>query len=239
MKVLGIETSGDFCGVAVLTDGGPPATAVSEVAGTHVERGVLMIRDLLEAASLGIAELDGVGVSLGPGSFTGLRIGLATAKGLCLGAGLSMAGVPTLDCMAEALCPWEGYIVPVRDARRGEIYLASYRASGGRVERISGYRALVPEDVVAEIADLAAGGCTLVAGDALSRYGEMMRASVPAGVVFATEDRWRPDPAVVASIATRNLRKGETLDLAGSEPLYVRPSEAERARRRRPDGRAR
>jgi tRNA threonylcarbamoyladenosine biosynthesis protein TsaB len=231
MRVLGIETTGEVCGVAVVDGEALLGKAVSEAPAKHVERTVIMIGDLLEEIAMTLGDLDGVAVSLGPGSFTGLRIGLGTAKGLCFGAGLPLVGVPTLDCMAENLCPWDGRMVPLRDARRGEVYLASYRSEGNMVERLSDYRALKPDRAAEEIAALAAEAPTLVAGDGLDRYGDFLRERVPAQVVFAPEERWGVDPAMVARIGLRMLRKGETLDIGTSEPLYLRPSEAERAAR--------
>jgi tRNA threonylcarbamoyladenosine biosynthesis protein TsaB len=229
MRVLGIETSWNTCGFAVVEDERLLGEALSGAAGRHVEESTAMISALLDEIPVALRDLDGVAVSLGPGSFTGLRIGLGTAKGICFGTGLPLAGVPTLDCMAESLCPWDGYIVPVRDARRGEIYMASYRSRGGLVERLSDYRALTPGAAVEEVAALAADDRTVVAGDALVRYGEFLRDRLSSGVVFGEEGRGMPHPATVARIGVRMFREGRTLDLGRSEPLYVRPSEAERA----------
>jgi len=228
MIVLGIETSGDLCGCAVVDGGRLLGEVVSSVPGEHVERLVHLIGSLLEEISIGVDGLDGVAVSLGPGSFTGLRIGLGTAKGLCFGTGLPLAGVPTLDAMAETACPWTGNIVPVRDARRGEIYTASYSSVETTVERISEYRALEPERLGREIRELAGRGKTLVSGDALSRYGELLRGLLPDDVVFLPSERWIPSPRVVAAIGMRLIGEGKVLDVGSSEPLYVRPSEAER-----------
>jgi tRNA threonylcarbamoyladenosine biosynthesis protein TsaB len=129
--------------------------------------------------------------------------------------------------MAEALIPWDGFIVPVRDARRGEIYLGTYRSEGNHVERLTDYRALPPRDVIEEIAGLAGQSRVLVAGDALDRYGSLF-GSLPGNVELAGQERWPPRPATVALIGLRLLREGVTLDLRTAEPLYIRPSEAER-----------
>jgi tRNA threonylcarbamoyladenosine biosynthesis protein TsaB len=228
MRVLGIETSGTLCGCAIVEDGRLAGEMVSHVPGAHVEKLVQLIASLLNEISVGVEGLDGVAVSLGPGSFTGLRIGLGTAKGMCFGTGLPLAGVPTLDAMAETACPWDGNVVPVRDARRGEIYLATYRNSGSPPERTSDYLALTPEEAGRRIAELARQEKTLVTGDALERYGELLRDMVPDEVVFLPEAKWMPSPAVIAAIGLRLIGQGRTLDLAASEPLYLRRSEAER-----------
>ena len=96
------------------------------------------------------------------------------------------------------------------------------------MERTSDYRALRPEDVGREIADLARSGKTVVSGDALDRYGEMLRGTMPDQVVFLPEQHWMPSPAVIAAMGLRFIEEGRILDLAASEPLYLRVSEAER-----------
>jgi tRNA threonylcarbamoyladenosine biosynthesis protein TsaB len=230
MRVLGIETSGSLCGCAVVDGDRLLGESVSDTPGEHVEKLVALIEGLLRDLSLGLEGLDGVAVSIGPGSFTGLRIGLGTAKGICFGTGLPLVGVPTLDAMAESACPWDGNLVPVRDARRGEIYTATYRGRGRVAERTSDYMALTPEEVGDRVAGLARSGKTLVTGDALERYGEVLRGMLPGEVAFLPSELWMPGPAVVGAIGLRLLGEGRTLDLGDSEPLYLRPSEAERKR---------
>jgi tRNA threonylcarbamoyladenosine biosynthesis protein TsaB len=232
MRVLGIETSGELCGCAVVENERLLGERVSDSPGEHVEKLVHLVGSLLEEISVTPDGLDGVAVSLGPGSFTGLRIGLGTAKGMCFGAGLPLAGVPSLDAMAETACPWDGTIVAMRDARRGEIYTAVYCSAAGDVERLTDYRAMEPEAVGREIGDLARQGKTLVTGDALKRYGELLRGVLPGEVVFLPSERWMPSPSVVAGIGARLFKEGKTLDVGSSEPLYLRPSEAERQARK-------
>lgn len=236
MKVLGIETSGSTGGFAVVEDGRLLAEAISDVTGRHLEKGGALMEQVLESAGTSLGGLSAVAVSLGPGSFTGLRVGLALAKGVCFGKGIALVGVPTLDCIAEGLSLGEGLAVPVKDARRGEIYFSIYRASGGAVRRLGDYMALPLDEVARNVAAAgstapgkAAGNTAVVlAGDALCRYGEALRAKLGAVVVVAPEILWSPRPAVVASIGLRLFARGEVADLDTVEPLYVRPSEAER-----------
>jgi tRNA threonylcarbamoyladenosine biosynthesis protein TsaB len=182
----------------------------------------------LKSADVTIADLDGVAVSLGPGSFTGLRVGLAIAKGMCLGSGMNMVGVPTLDCIAESLSSWEGLVVPVLDARRGEIYFSTFSAEACTVTRISDYLALPPDRMIGVINDLPAGKRVVLAGDALARYGDILRSSLGSDVVFAPETSWAARPSVVALMGASILKRGLAADLDTIEPMYVRPSEAER-----------
>jgi tRNA threonylcarbamoyladenosine biosynthesis protein TsaB len=228
MRVLGIETSATTGGFAVIDGDRLMAEVVSDITGRHVERGVAMIEEVLESAGLKTADLDGVAVSLGPGSFTGLRVGLAIAKGICLGSGIAVAGVPTLDCIAESLSLWEGVVVPVRDARRGEIYVSTFSSHSSTVTRIGSYLALPPEGVIDLINGLTESGRVLVAGDALERYGDVLRSGLGSGPVFAPRMFWAARPSVVALLGASLLEQGMSADPDTIEPMYIRPSEAER-----------
>ncbi|HVP58771.1 MAG TPA: tRNA (adenosine(37)-N6)-threonylcarbamoyltransferase complex dimerization subunit type 1 TsaB, partial [bacterium] len=191
MKVLGIETSGGIGGFALVDDTQLVAEEVADIMGHHLERGSDMIESILTGAGLGVSDLEGIAVSLGPGSFTGLRVGLALAKGLAVGAGLALAGVPTLDAIAEGLREAEGMVVVVRDARRGEVYFAAYRAGVGGLARLGPYRALAPEAVAAELAQegalLGSERPIVVAGDGLARYGDIFRRALGGRAAFAAE----------------------------------------------------
>lgn len=244
MRLLAIETTGALGSFAVVEGSGAEGPKVvaemdRDIMGRHVEAGVGMVSEVLESASLAPADLDGIAVSLGPGSFTGLRVGLGIAKGLCVGAGLPLAGVPTLDCLARPLCERRGLVVPVRDARRGEVYACIYRAGGERMERLTGYVSLPPCDLVSEIGSaveaLSAAGAapptvTLV-GDGLARYGGLLKDS-PGSVDLAPELLWNVRAAVVGAIGIDLISAGASLDIDSAEPIYVRPSEAERKRSR-------
>ena len=229
MKVLGIETSGNLGGFAVADDERIVAEAAANVSGRHLERGLELMGGVLADAGLSVDDLDGVAVSLGPGSFTGLRIGLALAKGLCFGRGLPLVGVPTLDCLADALASTGGMILPVKDARRGEVYFAVYRVRAGEAVRMSPYRALSPDLLIDEIkkGDSALFPLFLV-GDALARYGDVFRSALGSRVTLAPEDLWEVRPARVAARGLGLLAAGCAADLDTLEPIYVRASEAER-----------
>jgi tRNA threonylcarbamoyladenosine biosynthesis protein TsaB len=229
MRVLGIETSGPIGGFAVVEDGQVLAETVSRIMGSHVEKCTGMIEQVLDRASVRIDDLDGVAVSIGPGSFTGLRVGLAVGKGICFGKDRPLVGVPTLDCIAEPLSYWKGLVVPVRDARRGEIYFGVYRSAGGSVTRISGYLALPPGLLPERIGDRRDDSGILLAGDGLVRYGDLLRSGLEPRVEFAAESFWTPKPSVVAILGSRLLNDGQVLDTGSAEPMYIRPSEAERS----------
>jgi tRNA threonylcarbamoyladenosine biosynthesis protein TsaB len=235
VRVLGIETSGSFGGFAIADDSGVLAEVAADIMGHHLERGSDMIREVMAEAGLALRDLAGVAVSLGPGSFTGLRVGLALAKGMCLGSALQLVGVPTLDCVALGLASFGGLVVPVRDARRGEVYFAVYEVREGRALRLSPYRALAPEAVVEELregswAGSPPGGLQRVAlaGTGLARYGDIFRSGLGERAVIAPEALWEARPGVVAAEGLKLLGEGKVASLDTLEPIYVRASEAER-----------
>jgi tRNA threonylcarbamoyladenosine biosynthesis protein TsaB len=229
MKVLGIETSGSIGGFAVVDGGSVLGEITCDITGRHLEKGLEIMEDVLERACVGADDLGGIAVSVGPGSFTGLRVGLAIAKGICFGKRIRLAGVATLDCIAWGLSCWDGVIVPLRDARRGEVYFSVYRSKACDITRISDYLALRPEQAVTEIKRLGRGRGVLLSGDALIPYGEILRSELGGDVTLAPQSLWIARPAIVATIGSELLNRGIEADPTSIEPLYVRPSEAERS----------
>lgn len=191
------------------------------MASNHAPGVLSLIDEVLDAAGLRLKDLDRLAVSIGPGSFTGLRIGLATIKGLALGCNLPVAGVPTLEAFARALAPRPGTIWPLLDARRGELYAAAYRWRDGQLDEVSAPAAVVPADL--------AGGlgspCTLI-GDGGDAYADLW----PNGdhIERIPLADLAPNGAIVAAL-------GATLTntpLDELEPRYCRRSEAEVRRQR-------
>jgi tRNA threonylcarbamoyladenosine biosynthesis protein TsaB len=235
MIILAIETSGSTGGFALVRDGRPVAETVCDITGSHVEKGVHMVDGILQKASVGIGEVDSVAVSLGPGSFTGLRAGMALAKGICMGRGIPLVGVPTLDCVAHAVRCWRGLVAPVLDARRGEVYFSAYRSTQGTLERLTDYLALAPCDVIKMVKDLADDGKILLTGNGLLRHGSELIAGIRSGVTSAPENLWTARPSIVGQLAMDLFRLGKCSDYEMVEPMYVRPSEAERSARNKRD----
>ncbi|MBR5428424.1 MAG: tRNA (adenosine(37)-N6)-threonylcarbamoyltransferase complex dimerization subunit type 1 TsaB, partial [Clostridia bacterium] len=151
MKILALESSAKAASVAVSEDGSLIAQYFQASGLTHSRTLLAMAQDILKNLELTMDDMDGVAVSVGPGSFTGIRIGLAAAKGLAFGAGKPLCGVSTLAAMAE-LSPRDDVIVcPVMDARRDQVYNARFAFDGGRPWRITPDRAISLSDLAAEI----------------------------------------------------------------------------------------
>ena len=172
-------------------------------------------------------DLDAFAVSLGPGSFTGLRIGISIVKGLAWATGKPLAGVPTLDALAANVPFLPYFICPVLDARKGEIYTALFRWRNEQIlERLTEYMAIKPE----ELGDLISENTVLV-GDALLIYGDYLASKLGDRLIQAPPHLSVIHASSVAWLAWQRLRRELYEDISSCTPLYVRPSEAELNRR--------
>src|SRR5213594_1928322 len=219
MRLLAVETS-TLAGGAALLDGelvvGEYALDVSR---THSERLMGAIDRLLTDAGWTVRNLEGLAVSVGPGSFTGLRIGLSTVKGLALALAIPIAAVPTLDAMATLL-PFAALpVCPVLDARKREVYASLYRWDGADMRREWDYLALAPADLARRLDEP-----VIVLGDAADQVDSPHARRI-------RPPRRGPSPAAVGFLGHSRLAMGDTIAPADLVPIYLRPSEAELKRR--------
>ena len=220
MKVLGLETA-TLAGGAALIDGDRIVGEYTlNIRVTHSERVMAAVDRLLTDAGWRPSDLEGVAVSIGPGSFTGLRIGVSTAKGLAMALGLAVAPVPTLDALAAGL-PFAALpVCPILDARKGEVYASLYRVDGGAMRREWEYLALAPAALARLFTEP-----VIVCGDGAGIVRSPFARLTPAA-------RRLPSPACVAQLGHAMLAAGPGVPPADLAPLYLRPSEAELRRRR-------
>jgi tRNA threonylcarbamoyladenosine biosynthesis protein TsaB len=222
VRVLGIDTATRIATVGLADDGRAGPTRALPMAGSHARTLLPLIGDLLSGAALALGDLDLIAVSIGPGSFTGLRIGLSTAKGLCLAGALPVIGVPTLEAYARAVGPRAGTVWPVLDARKGEVYAAGFRWRHGVLDTIRPARALSPEALLDDLSPL----CLLV-GDGVDAYAERWRRHLGAGAELIRLDESPPNGSIVAALGGELFARQGGDDLAAVEPTYCRASEAE------------
>jgi tRNA threonylcarbamoyladenosine biosynthesis protein TsaB len=223
MKILGIDTSTPCGSVGLIHDDRVISEYILNIPVTHSERLLSAIELVLREARCAIGDLDGWAISLGPGSFTGVRIGVSTVKGLAFATQKPVAGVSTLDVLASQISPTLYLICPIIDARKREVYTAFYRYAEGTVlTRQSEYEAIGPEDLIKRIEEP-----TIFIGDGVKTYGDGLRNVLASLAIFPPAPLHVPHGSTVAKLGLELLRNGESLDLASFKPLYVRPSEAE------------
>jgi tRNA threonylcarbamoyladenosine biosynthesis protein TsaB len=222
MLVLGIESSTTQGGVAIVGEDGVLCEAILNVEVTHSERLLPAVDRALGEARISLEALGGIAVSIGPGSFTGLRIGLSTAKGLAYATGLPLVGVPTLEAMAWTLPAARWQICPVLDARKQEVYAALFRHETDGLRRITEDAALAPEDLCRLIRSP-----TLFLGDGLATYGALFRERLGDKMLLPPLASRGARPACVAELGRRRLLRGERDLPEALVPCYLRASEAE------------
>ena len=230
MKILAIDTSTRVGSIAVVEGPLLKAQQILNIRATHNQRLLPGIERILADAGWSLDDLDGFAVSLGPGSFTGLRIGLSVVKGLAWATGKPLATVPTLDALAANVSFVPHKICPILDARKGEIYTALYRQGAEGIPlRLTSYMAIKPEELIALVSET-----TVIIGDGLLSYGDYLKRELGNRLVLAPPHLSVIHASCVAWLAWHKLRSGESDDVSSCTPLYVRPSEAELKRKSSP-----
>jgi len=236
--ILGIESSGLTGGVALVAPNGIVGSVVVTSKTLYSQRLLPSVDWLMSKAGVTLGEVTGIAVSLGPGSFTGLRVGLSMAKGLAFAAKLPLVGICTLEGLAlRAIFPGSPLrVCPVIDARQGLVYAALYEIVTPSSD--SNHRdpwSLVPalrcvkSPVACKLEDLFGwiSEPTLFAGDGALHYRENLEANLGCNFVLAPPHKVLPSPEEIAVLGARRLAGGEADDLARLEPLYIRRSYVE------------
>ena len=230
MQILAFETSAKAASVALMQDGKLLGESYQNTGLTHSQTLMVMAEDLLKQCGVEVSQLDAVAVANGPGSFTGIRIGVAVAKGFAWGAELPCCGTSTLASMAVGLGAWQGYVCPVMDARRGQVYNALFHVDCGKYTRIRDDRAISLRDLAEDVKNFAEP--IFLVGDGSILCYNALSEMIPA-LVLPPEHRMHQRATGVALEAQRMLQCGECTDAAGLVPNYLRLSQAERERNER------
>ena len=237
MKVLGINTATNFGSIGLVDGDGVLGEYSLNVPGTHSERLMTCIDRLLTDTKVPIERIDGFAITLGPGSFTGLRIGISTVKGLAFATDRPVVGVSTLEALALNVRDCSNQICPILDARKRETYAALFRvASSRRMKRLTPDLVIAPRD----LAELIDGSVTFL-GDGLKVYGGYLKRRLGRRASFVSPELGYVRGTIVALMGAKLLMKGKVLDLSSFGPHYIRRSEAEikdeeRVRKNAPGG---
>lgn len=224
MSILAIDTSTQVSSVAVVSDGKLAAELTMQAKLTHSETLLPHIEEVLGMANQKKEELEGIAVSLGPGSFTGLRIGLATAKAMAYALQLPIIGVPTLRALAWHF-PVEGFqLLPMIDAQKGNVYVERYMWEHGKLLKKTEVQVLPVEEVIRRTEELP--GTVVLMGDVISKRIEGKQ-TLPMHVMLAPLHLRMPRAANVALCGLELLKEGKTGNVMDMEPVYIRRSEAE------------
>ena len=227
MKLLAIDTSGPVCGVAVLADGVIRYECAVQNKLTHSVNLMPMVDAALQATGLTLADLDRLAVVTGPGSFTGVRIGVSTLKGLAHGADKPCVAVDALEAMAAGAGAFDGVVCPIQDARAGQVYGAAFTVGeDGKPQRLMADIPLKLEDYVAAIRPL--GTRFLFLGDGMPVHRARLAELLGEAAVFAPPQSAFLRPASVAYLASLSTEEVDYLALA---PMYLRAPSAERNRK--------
>ena len=227
MLILAFETSAKAASVALLEGNKLLSECYQNTGMTHRQTLMVMAEDMLKACGMTAGHVDAVAVAEGPGSFTGVRIGVAAAKGFAWGREIPCYGVSTLEAIAASLGIWDGYICPVMDARRSQVYNALFSADCGKLTRIREDRAISLHDLSEDVKNLDKP-IFLVGDGSILCYNTLME-KVPA-LVLPPEHRMHQRAVGVGLIAAQLIEAGLPGDGAALTPNYLRLSQAERER---------
>lgn len=226
MKLLAIDTSGPVCGVAILTEAGIAYECAAVNKLTHSTNLMPMVEAAFAATGLTVQDMDRIAVVTGPGSFTGVRIGVSTAKGLAHGAGKPCVAVDALEAMAAGVGEFSGIICPIQDARAGQVYGAAFSAGENRPDRLMEDTPLKVEEYVAAIQSM--GDRFLFLGDGMPVQKAKLQALLGDAAVFANPQQAFLRPAAVAHLGSLATEEMDYLELM---PMYLRAPNAERNKR--------
>ena len=227
MLTLAFETSAKAASVALTENGKLLGESYQNTGLTHSQTLMVMAEDLLKQCGKTMADVTAVAVAEGPGSFTGVRIGVAAAKGLAWGGQLPCYGVSTLEAMAVSLGVYEGTVCACMDARRSQVYNALFRVEGGKLTRISEDRAIALAELKTELEHI--DGPIFLVGDGAVLTYKTLSGEIP-NLVLPPEHRLHQRAVGVALLAEQKQAAGETGDGNALSPNYLRLSQAERER---------
>ena len=232
MRILGIDTSTRTASVALIENGELIAEEIHATRGSaahpdHAEVLLPLIDAVFRKSEASLSDVSGLAVSIGPGSFTGLRIGLSTAKGLAYGLGIPVVGISTLLANAARVDDVDGLICSFFDARENEVYAALFRRCGQRLTRLTEDKAAGAVAVIETIASLAGDAPCLFVGDGSKTHEGLLMDRFGNEALLSTGNSYSSLAAAVARLSGDRLQEAEGAHAASLIPVYLRSSEAE------------
>ena len=228
MKILAIEGSSQVASVAVLTDEVITAEYTVNYKITHSQTLMPMLDEIIKMTETDLRTVDAIAISGGPGSFTGLRIGSATGKGLAQALNIPIIHVPTLDGMAYNAFGFDGIICPIMDARRSQVYTGLYSFNDGVFKVKMEGCAISIEELIAKLGGFT--GNILFIGDGIPVFKEQIENELAERAYFAPANMNRQRAASIAVLGGEYFKQGKTISAAEHLPEYLRSSQAERER---------
>ena len=228
MKLMAIESSGMTASAAILEDEKIVAEYSVNNKQTHSQTLVPMLEEIREMAGLQLEELDYIAVSGGPGSFTGLRIGSATAKGIAMVLDIPIVSVPTLEGLAMLAYPADGVVAALMDARNAQVFAGLYRFEDGRLQVVKDQAPMKVEELAQAVNEL--GETVTLTGDGAAVYRQQLEEMLQVPFRFMPPHLCAQRAGAVAVRALDYIREGKVESAAEHAPVYLRVSQAERVR---------
>ncbi|MCR5837914.1 MAG: tRNA (adenosine(37)-N6)-threonylcarbamoyltransferase complex dimerization subunit type 1 TsaB [Lachnospiraceae bacterium] len=228
MKILAIDSSSMVASVAIADEKITIAEYTINSKKTHSQTLLPMIEDMFEKSEIPKSEIDYIAVAGGPGSFTGLRIGCATAKGLGLAWDKPLVKIPTMDAIAYGVFGVEGVVCSMMDARREQVYAGLYRFVDNEMQTIMEQKPVEVRELIEQLN--AMGEKVTFAGDGIEVYESIIKEAVTTDYVFAPTHTNRNRAAALAALAVKYIEKNKVISAAELVPDYLRVSQAERER---------
>jgi len=231
MLIFGIDTCSMSSSASVVSDERMIAQFSVNHKKTHSERIMPQIEAMLEAADISINDIDAFAAAVGPGSFTGVRIGVATAKALAQALNKPCIPVSALEGLATNVLSFDGIIAPILDARRNQVYNALFESNGEKIERLCPDRALLLSELLKELKNTDKN--IMFIGDGVPVFKEIIEKELKNKAYFAPLPLVFNQAASVALIGLEKFKNGETMSYEKLVPEYVRLSQAEQEKLRR------
>ena len=222
MKILAVDTATKSCSVAVVQENSLLAEITTARKQSHSKHLMEIISRVIRLSGLALSELDGFAVTRGPGTFTGLRIGISSIKGLSAASGKPIVGVSSLDALAMQASFFPYLICPLIDARKGEVYFSRYRLRNGQVKKEADEHVFPPEKALLDLNE----ACLFI-GDGALNYQQTILNKMGTSAFFASSFQNTIRASTVAHLSMNKFKNNDTDDVDRLVPRYIRRSDAE------------